>query len=881
MFLERESALAALVEYAVEAARGEGRLVLVSGEAGVGKSALAERLEAELRGAELSGAELSGAPLSGAEWAWGACDGLFTPRPLAPLFDVAERLGGELRQLARAGAARDELFDRLLRHLHQPDRLHVVVLEDLHWADEATVDLVRFLGRRLRTAAALVVATYRDDALTARDPLRLALGELATQRSTRRIGLAPLSAAAVATLAAGSPVDPVELHRLTGGNPFYVTEVLRAGVAGGAGREELPASARDAVLARAARLTPPTREVLDVAALTGTRVEVGLLAAITAGCHDALDELIEAGLLVGDGPGLRFRHEIARLAVAQAVPPHRQVQLHARILAALEAADADDARLAFHAQAAGDAAAVLRYAPRAGRRAAVMASHREAAAQFERAVLALPATADPASAAGLFDALSSELSFVDRWEDAAVAGEQALELWRASGDPVRAGDMMRRLSRMMWRLCRQEPAQAYALAAVTELEPTGEREELAWAYANLAGQRMGERDDDALAWADRARAMAERLDLPAVRSDAGNTIGCVRAARGEDWTAELLGALDLALAHGAQSQAGRAYANIHAMFCNERRFTEAEPYFVDGVAYCDDHDMATYTTCLYGERTRVLEKTGRWAESAALAEELLGRVASPINRINPLLSLGVVRARRGESGVWACLDEAAAAADNAGEPEWIVAVRIVRAEALWLGGDPAAALAEAEQAERVADRADPWGRGAIAVWLRRLGATRTLPGELAHPYRLWLDGDWSAAAQAWTDLGCPYERALVRFDRGDEAGLRDSLRDFADLGAGQAEQVTRQRMRAAGIRSVPAGAQSATRAHPAGLTRREHQVLDLICTGRTNAEIAAELFISAKTVDHHVSAVLAKLGTPNRSAAATVAARLGLTVPAR
>jgi predicted ATPase len=135
--LERELPLAALAAYAQEARQGNGRLVLVAGEAGVGKSALVEQLQYEL---------------ADARWSWGACDGLFTPRPLGPLFDLADQLDGELLELCRARAPRDEMFAALLRQVSEPGMLNVVVVEDVHWADEATVDLLRFLGRRLANA---------------------------------------------------------------------------------------------------------------------------------------------------------------------------------------------------------------------------------------------------------------------------------------------------------------------------------------------------------------------------------------------------------------------------------------------------------------------------------------------------------------------------------------------------------------------------------------------------------------------------------------------------------------------------------------------------------------------------------------------------------
>src|SRR5215470_9098655 len=326
-----------------------------------------------------------------------------------------------------------------------------------------------------------------------------------------------------------------------------------------------------------------------------------------------------------------------------------------------------------------------------------------------------------------------------------------------------------------------------------------------------------------------------------------------------------------------QAQAGRAYANMHAAYCAQQRFDEAQRCFVEAIAYCDEHDIGTYGTCLRGELTGALEKKGQWEESASLCVELLtGSGASPVNRINPLMSLGKIRARRGDAGAWEHLDEAVAAADGNGEPQWVIPARLARAETYWLAGQPDAAAREAELADDVGARGDAWDRGAVAVWLRRTGSPRPPRGELAEPYRRQMAGAGAEAARLWAGLGCPYEAALALHDADEEVALREALKIFHGLGASAAAQVTRQKMRRLGIRSIPAGPRTATRAHPAGLTRREREVLDLICAGHTNAEIAAKLFISAKTVDHHVSAVLAKLDAPTREVAAAHAARLGL-----
>ena len=366
--LERELQLGALRDYAVDARGGDGRLVLVSGEAGIGKSSLVE-------------AFVDG--LADARVAWTSCDGAFTPSALGPLQDVADQWGGAVRVACAEGVPRDARFAALLSMLREHGDgggLSVLVVEDLHFADEATLDLLGHLARRLRAVKALVVATYRDDGLAENRVLREAIGEVSTQRSSRRIALPPLSPRAVDELSRGTDHVAAAVHALTGGNPFFVSEVLRAE------GEELPASARDAVLARAARLSPGGREVLDAAALVGERVEPALLHVVTGAASAALDEPVANGLLVADGTVLRFRHEIARRAIEQEVGPHAGAETHRRILAELERSGADDARLAHHAEGAQDRDAVVRYARLAGDRSAALASRREAATQYRRAL---------------------------------------------------------------------------------------------------------------------------------------------------------------------------------------------------------------------------------------------------------------------------------------------------------------------------------------------------------------------------------------------------------------------------------------------------------------------------------------------------------------
>ena len=526
-----------------------------------------------------------------------------------------------------------------------------------------------------------------------------------------------------------------------------------------------------------------------------------------------------------------------------------------------------------------------------------LASHRESAAQYERA-LRSSTNADDRTSAALCDGFADELSLVDRLDEAAETLERALDLWRSAGNRLREGDTTRRLSLAMARLCRGTEAMAAGKSALAILHPLGPTVELAWAYANLANRFMVVNEHAAaIDLAHRAQAIAEPLELLEVLSDALNTEACAAAATGKEWTELLSRALDIALTARLDEQAGRAYANFHATYCEQQRFAEADRYFVDGVAYCQEHEIHTFATCLQGERAGTLERIGRWDDAVAVLTELLNHAgASPGNRLCPLIRLGTISARRGEPGVWECLDEAVDHADGTGEPQMIVPIRLARAEAFWLEGKLTSAEREVELAASASATCNAWQRGAVAAWSHRLTATHTtathttathttathttatrLPSvDLAEPFRREIDGDWTAAAQIWTELGCPYDAALALLGAPQEAPLREAFAIFQNLGAAAAARVTRQRMRSLGIRSIPAGARTATRAHPRGLSRREREVLDLICDGNTNAQIGAKLFISAKTVDHHVSAILTKLGAPTRRVAAAEARRLGL-----
>lgn len=856
--IERESQLAALQQYATEASHGQGRLVLISGEAGVGKSVLLEEFVQEF---------------TDAPWLWSGCDGLFTPAALGPLLDIANQVDGDLLQLCRAEAKRDQLYGALLRQLSDLPSLTVIVIEDVHWADEATLDLLSYLGRRIQRLGVLLLVTYRDDALEANHPLRQTLGELASQRATRRLNLPTLSAAGVETLAQGTAIDALELHRLTAGNPFFVTEVLQAGNNG------LPASIRDAVLARTRTLSTSGRDALEVAALIGSRMQSGLLVSLL---EDPLvvDGLISYGLLIKDGDDLRFRHEIARVAIEAAVAPYRKATIHSKIMDALLSSGCDDdARLAFHADAAGNAELVLAYAPRAGRRAAALGARREAAAQYERALRFVPET-DLRARAELLDSLAQQLDFVDRRDDLLEACSAAVALWHEVGDAKHECDSLLRLAGNLWWLCRGAESRQAADALTKLAQSLGPSPQLAKAYNSLASLRASKgRYEESLALLRQVHQMSEQLGLGGeVISEYHLNEAQVVRAMGDDWTLPLRAALQTALSGGHEYQVGAVFADMYWMYCGNLRNEEGEQIYNQAMAYCDVHDIGTFANCLLSDRAGVFEKLGRWDECVSIAHTMLEeRPLSPSNRMQPLCYLAKVMARRGQDGYWPHLDEAMQLALGLDEPEWLSFVGLARIEAYWLEGRLDAALAELDRVRDdsagVVVLSRPW----IALWTRRLtGATDAIDLE---PFASQVVGNAAHAAELWDRLGYRYEAALALLETKEEELLRESLDRLVDLGAEAAARLVRRTMRHLGLRSIPAGARTAARTHPRGLTRREQEILELVSSGQSNDEISERLFISVRTVEHHVSAILGKLGATTRKGAAKEARRLGLAEP--
>jgi DNA-binding CsgD family transcriptional regulator len=855
--LERDQSLRDLDGWFAAAAAGSGCVVLLTGEAGIGKTSL-------LR-------SFASAHAGSARVLWGACDALFTPRPLAPLHDIAREAGGALLSALGAAASREAIFLAMLQELERASVPTLVIFEDVHWADEATLDLLKFLGRRIHRMRAMLVASWRDDEVDARHPLRFVIGDL-PRTSLHRLPLDRLSEAAVAELArrAGRPGD--DLYHATGGNPFFVTEVLAAT------RSRVPASVTDAVLARAARLSPAAREIAELVCIMPGRAERWLLERAGTLDEPSVAGCLAIGMLQGEDGSLAFRHELARHALEDSLSPERRRELHARVMRILAARPGvSQAQLVHHATGSGSSADVLVHAPAAGVEASAVGAHREAVSYYR---IALEHAGDlPLEVrAGLLEKLAFEYYVTDQIESAVDAYRAALEGWRARADALRAGNTQRWLSRMFWHLGRKGEAERYAAQAIETLEPLPRGTELAMAYSNRAQlAALAHHAAAAIEWAGKAVAIAESLgDAPTLSHALNNLgVGRINGADEAGWR-DLERSLEVALDGDLQEHAGRAYVNLAASAVIQRRYEQARDRLEEGIAYCEARDLDIHGSYMLAFRARLRFEQGDWDGACHDAESVLRRSrAATTTRMAALTVLGHVRVRRDDPGARQALEEARNLAAPMRELQRIAPLAVALVEAAELLGDRAQAIAAARSAYALAEAgSDPWSKGLLAIQLWRFGALSSPPTGIAEPYALEVNGDCSAAAQAWKTLGCPYEQAESLARTGAEAAQREALAIFERLGATPAALALRREMRERGIRKLPRGARYSTRGNPHGLTTRQMEILKLLAQGLRNAAIAKRLFLTTRTVDHHVSAILSKLGVASRAEAALAARRL-------
>lgn len=867
--LERDAPSALINDTFKRVCASEGAIVLVSGESGIGKTSFVT--------------DFTGSQRSFARIIWGACDPLFTPRPLGPIYDIALRDFPHLLDLLNSGADWFAIAVALQKILIEGPAPTIVVFEDIHWADEATLDLIKYLGRRVQQAKTLLILTYRDDEVNGKHTLRSVLGNLPTHH-TIRLHLDPLSQKAVEAIARKMNRSSRGIYEATRGNPFFVMEMLRseAGIIPAGG--DIPVTVRDAVLARATRLDDQARDLLELASIIPGQAELWLLDAILQLDPLAVDACIESGFLLPSGEALVFRHELARMAIEESLSSGHSKALHRKALKVLGERSATEiplARLVHHATHAEDAQKVLEYGPRAAEQASRHGAHHEAV-RYYQAAIHYRQLIPKEEQARLLDYLSFEYYLTGQIDSSIQARQEAVDLWRKVGHPSQVGDDLRWLSRLYWFQGNKAMADRFAGEAIATLEPLRPDKEraiawakaLAMAYSNQSQLHMlAYEHEAAIALGKKALDLAESLKETEITVHALTNIGTVELLNGDEGgRGKLEQALRLAVAHEMHDHVARCYANLSSRMVEDRDYPSAERYLEEGLAYTTDRDMDSYSVYLLGWRARWFFEQGRWAEAAACAEEVLQlHPGSAVIALPGIITLGHLEARQGHPEAWRWLDQARELALPTGEFQRIGPVAVARAEAAWWNGQPERVLEEIQAAKPLSDR-DKGGYllGAIAYWTWQTGGKAGWEMEIPTAYQAMIAGDWRNAADEWKRIGCPFERALALAE-GDPEAQRAALAIFEGLGARPAAHMLREKMVRQGVKGLPRGARSSTKTNPEGLTPREMNILALLGQGLSNAEIARRLSISPKTVDHHVSAILAKMQVHSRLEAAALA----------
>jgi DNA-binding CsgD family transcriptional regulator len=853
--LERGAELETLLAIVERVRGGRGTVVLVRGEAGIGKTSLLR----ELRGR------------AALPFRVGRCEPLSVPEPLGPVHELAAAAGAPAL-LESIGADRRSLA-RALQAALTSRGPSIAAIEDAHWADPATLDVVRVLARRAENVPLGLVVTFRDDELAGNRPLAVLVGDLATDPEIVRISLRRLSEDAVRALAVDQGADVAAIVRLTGGNPFLVVEMLAAG-------DELPASVRDATLARVARLGPEAKGLVDVAAVVGQRVPPELLGELVPGYEAAVEEALARGVLTDDGTAFGFRHELTRQAIEEALSAPRRAALNGAVARVLVASgDRDHARIAHHAEAAGLGELASRHAVLAAGDAERVGALSEAGLQLDRA-LRVDAELTAQVRIDLLIRYARTMNFAGRrLDEALAAAEQAAVLADATSDRVAAGRAHSVMSAALWSLDRLQEARTAAARAVLLLEGTGDAEELARAHAAFVRiEAIAFDPARAIEHGPAALAAAAAAGLDEARIDTLISVALAHGHRGDPDAIEMLEeARSEARQAGTAIQVIRAHVNAVSVAGDAHQAAYADRVVSDALPLFADFDAAIPRQYLLVVHARTLLDRGRYADALARVTEGRGSWHGGLVVADGIEAL--VHARRGDHAPREQLESALAQLDGV-PPGWRhLFLRAALAEVAWLQGDLALGREHAREglaAPFAAQLCRP--AGDAVLWAARCGDAGTWDDAdgvpLPEPVRLELAGDWRAAMRAWSAVAAPYEAALAALP-GDDRAARSAIATLRRLGAPAAARAFAREREARGGTALR-GPRASTLANVAGLTRREQEVLSVLAGGATNSEIAAALHLSDRTVAHHVSAILAKLGTPTRTAAVAAAREAGL-----
>ena len=854
--LERGSELRVLHDAFNRANEGRGSTILISGEAGIGKTTLHRAFTSEISDAA-------------AIWV-GGCDDLITPRPLGVFRDMIE--SARLDVDGPPPSDRDAMIDAVVNELRSASRPTVLVVDDAHWADDASLDVVRYLGRRMAGMAAVLCVNYRPDGLNVEHPLMRVIGSM-TGPEVTRLELKGLSDGLVAQLAADAGIEPGSLQSLTGGNPFLLTELLRSP------ETTVPVPVRDAILGRLNALPPNARALVDLLSQMPGGAEWSTIEALVGDVTPALHAVEDAGLIELASGAFRFRHELTRRAIDESLSDARRVSINRMVLEHLADSHGELHQLIHHAAGGADAAAISRYAPPAVEEAARAGSHYDTE-RLARLALEHVELLEPQTVARLLGQAAYASYMLNRFGDAARYADRAVQRWESLNRPAELGDALLTSSRMRTMTGEPELARAMATRAVEVLEPLGPNTSLALALSTMGNlDAIAARHAEAVEWAQRALTMAADLGLDDVAAHALNYLGISRVGLGDDvGFDDLRRAIELARRAGHTEYLFRASMNLGATLIWAGRHPEAMEHIELAASVASDSDSNYGVFHSIAQRCHVDLFTGKWDRAEADLRRLLDEEGDPVGvLVLPLSLLGRLLIRQGDPDGQTMIDEAWRIATETGQGFRIANAGLARIEAAWhLGSTEELARVGHELMDLAAESNTAYFEGEVRRYLRRAGV-EVAPSDRCPPaLAAGIAGRWNESATLWAALGAGYHQALELIESRDRETALRGLAILDDLGAVGTAGKVRQLLRDRGWTGLPRGPRPPTRDNPAQLTPRQLDVLVHLVDGKTSIEIGDALYVSSRTVDNHVAEILRKLDVGSRKEAVAAAKDKGI-----
>ena len=839
--IERDGFLSTLHTKFDSTRQSDGHCLLLSGEAGIGKTSLVRAFCSEIK--------------NDCKILQGTCDALFTPRPLAPLYDIAWQMQSDVMERVRDKKDRTELFTNLLQELSIQKKSVVLIFEDVHWADEGTLDFIKFLARRINQLNCLFILTYRDNEIVSGHPLRNVFGQLPRDIFTR-LQVTALSKNAVEALAAEKGYSGESVYSISGGNPFYVTEILASYSAG------VPDNIKDSILSVFNRQSEKTKEVWKFLSVQPTGFETDFLLRMDPSCVEAVELSLESGILLHENDRISFKHELYRRTIESSLSPLLRVSLNKRVLD-LFLNDFEQKqqieRIIHHAKNANQYELVTHYAVIAAKRASCIGAHIESAKLYFSAIEYYQGN-DKDTLHELYEGYAYECYLINKHKDAIIYMNRSLKLWEGDDNKERAADCMRSLSRLGWVDGNRRQAEGFARQAIGLLDDQPDSKAKAMAYSNLSQLTMiYSQYPEAVYWGEKAMLIAKKLGDEEILSHALNNVGTVKmrmAPTQKEGLHLLQQSLDIALKNSFHEHAARAYSNLGCNGILLKDYNFAKNILKTGLQYCEEKDMDSWMNHLSGYMARLKLETGQWAEAYHIADNLINNTnQGTIFKIGAMAIVATIKMRRGDADVLQLLTEAKAKAFGTMELQRIIPVLAALLEYEWITGKILTDYITVDFAITSLEQAgDADMDNEFAYWLLK---TRKKYAPFHASHNSYND------ASRWEALGCPYEQALALFE-GNEEDKKKAICMIQELGATAVYEKLKMEMRASGIKSIPRGMRETTKSNAARLTGREVDVLKLLKEGMQNKEIADRLFISAKTVDHHITSILFKLDVNSR-----------------